>query len=382
MADRLYSIAVVIPKYGLVGGAEGFAAELTERLARDGRFRFHVFANRWVARSERIVFHKTPILSFPKFLTTPSFAFFADRQIRRCGIDLIHSHERIFRADLATLHGVPHRFWVRRVRRKRMSLYDRATVGVEEKLLADPQCRLLPVSGLTREILLKEYPVDPKRVCVVHPGVDPDLFSAPDRAACRADLAGRFGIRPEERVILFVSMNFEIKGLDALMKGLSFLAARGGAPPFRLIVAGKGDVRKHKALAETLGIGERIVFAGVVPGVEIPFLYRAVDLYAMLSRFDTFGMVVLEAMAASLPVLISDRVGARDLVREGINGSVVAADAAPEEIASRLALLLDGSSREKMGRAARETARQNSWDAVAERVLSIYEELLECRQRR
>jgi UDP-glucose:(heptosyl)LPS alpha-1,3-glucosyltransferase len=102
----------------------------------------------------------------------------------------------------------------------------------------------------------------------------------------------------------------------------------------------------------------------------------------MLSRFDTFGMVVLEAMAASLPVLISDRVGARDLVREGINGSVVAADAAPEEIASRLALLLDGSSREKMGRAARETARQNSWDAVAERVLSIYEELLECRQRR
>lgn len=377
MAERVHRIAVVIPKYGLVGGAEGFAAELTERLARDPRWEFHVFANRWVPGSDRIAFHRIPIISFPKFLTTPSFAFFADRRIRRAGIDLIHTHDRIFRADLATLHGVPHRYWVREVRRKGMSLYDRATARVEDHLIGDPRCRLfLPVSGLTEEIFIREYGVAPKRVRVVHPGVDPARYEGFDRSRCREELAGRFGIASGERIILFVSMNFEIKGLDILIKALAFLAGQPAAPAFRLLVAGKGNVRKYRKMAASLGIGGQVIFTGVLPGVELPSLYAAADLYAMLSRFDTFGMVVLEAMAASLPVLVSDHVGAKDLVRDGINGFVVSADEGPEEIARKIASLLPEEVRERMGRAARETALDHTWDAAAARVAAIYAKIL------
>ncbi|MEK6534691.1 MAG: glycosyltransferase, partial [Thermodesulfobacteriota bacterium] len=97
---------MVIPKYGLVGGAEGFAAELTERIAADPRFEVHVFANRWADSAGRIVFHPIPIVRFPKFLTTTSFAWFAGRGISAAGpFDLIHTHDRIFRADLYTMHG-------------------------------------------------------------------------------------------------------------------------------------------------------------------------------------------------------------------------------------------------------------------------------------
>lgn len=380
MAEHVHRIAVVIPKYGLVGGAEGFAAELTERLARNPRFEFHVFANRWVPGSDRVAFHRLPIISFPKFLTTPSFAFFADRRIRRTGVDLIHTHDRIFRADLATLHGVPHRYWVREVRRKGMSLYDRATARVEGHLIDDPRCRLfLPVSGLTEEIFIREYGVAPERVRVVHPGVDPARYEGLDRSRCREELAGRFGIAPGERIILFVSMNFEIKGLDVLIKALASLAGQPAAPAFRLLIAGKGNVRKYRELASSLGIGGRVIFTGVIPGADLPSVYTAADLYAMLSRFDTFGMVVLEAMAASLPVLVSDRVGAKDLVRNGINGFVIPADAGPEEIARKLASLLREEVRERMGRAARETARDHTWDTAAARVAAIYEELLRLR---
>jgi UDP-glucose:(heptosyl)LPS alpha-1,3-glucosyltransferase len=380
MAEGIHRIAVVIPKYGLVGGAEGFAAELTERLARDPRFEFHVFANRWIARSERVLFHRVPILSFPKFLTTPSFAFFADRRIREAGIDLIHTHDRIFRADVATLHGVPHRFWIREVRRKGMSLYDRATARVEDHLIGDPRCRLLlPVSRLTEEIFSHEYDIAPERVRVVHPGADPARYEGLDRTRCREELTDRFGITPEEKILLFVSMNFEVKGLDALLKGLAVLARQPAQTPFRLLVAGKGNLRKYEKLAEALGIGGRVIFTGVLPAADLPSLYTAADLYAMLSRFDTFGMVILEAMAASLPVLVSDRVGAKDLVRDGINGFVIPVDAGPEEIAGKLAFLLQEEVRKRMGRAARETARENTWDAVAARVSAIYEELLQLR---
>jgi UDP-glucose:(heptosyl)LPS alpha-1,3-glucosyltransferase len=380
MAGHVSRIAVVIPKYGLVGGAEGFAAELTERLARDPRFEFHVFANRWIARSDRIRFHKVPVISFPKFLTTPSFAYFTDRKIRRTKIDLIHAHDRIFNADLFTMHGVPHRFWIREVRRKRMSLYDRATARVEERLVRAPRCRLfLPVSGLARSIFLEEYGVDPERVRIVHPGINPERYREMDRAGRRAEIAARFDIAPGERIILFVSMNFEVKGLDILMKALALLAGNSSAPAFRLLIAGKGNVRKYKTLASSLRIAERVAFAGVVPGGELASFYMAADVYAMLSRFDTFGMVVLEAMAASLPVLVSDRVGAKDLVREGVNGFVIPATADVKEIAEKLALMLSEDVREQMGRAARETALGHTWDEAAARVAAMYEELLRFR---
>ncbi len=124
-------VAVVIPKYGLVGGAEGHTAELTSRIAKDARYDVHVFANKWVNHDENITFHKIPIITFPKYLTTPSFAYFAGLQISRMNsFDLIHTHDRIFNADVYTMHGIPHRVWVHEVRKKSMSLFDYSTEAV------------------------------------------------------------------------------------------------------------------------------------------------------------------------------------------------------------------------------------------------------------
>jgi len=370
-------IAVVIPKFGLVGGAEGFAAELTERIAADPRFKVHVFANRWADSSGRIVFHPIPIVRFPKFLTTTSFAWFAGREISAAGpFDLIHTHDRIFRADVYTMHGIPHRWWVREVRRKRMSLFDRALARVEDRLVSEGGCRrFLAVSELTRKIFLGEYPIDPARVTVVHPGIDASPYAKPDRERCRREIRGRFGIGPDEPLILFVSMNFAIKGLDHILRGLGRLRAGSPEKRFRLLVIGRGDQKAYGRLARELGLGDAVVFAGAVAREKLPEFYLAGDLYAMLSRFDTFGMVVLEAMAAGLPVLISGSVGARDIVREGENGFVVENPADPEAIAERIGTMLHGDARERMGREALKTAGENSWDIAIARVLTVYEEI-------
>ncbi|MBN2436985.1 MAG: glycosyltransferase family 4 protein [Deltaproteobacteria bacterium] len=371
-------IAVVIPKYGLVGGAEGFAAELTQRIAADPRFEVHVFANRWAGFSGSIIFHRVPIVRFPKFLTAASFAWFAGREISASGpFDLIHTHDRIFRADVYTMHGIPHRWWIREVRgKKRMSLFDRALARVEDRLVSEGGCRrFLAVSELTRKIFLNEYPIDQARVKVVHPGIDASPYAKLDRERCRREIRGRFGIVPDETLILFVSMNFAVKGLDHILRGLGSLRSKNPEGRVRLLVIGRGDQKAYSRLARELGLGGAVVFTGAVAREKLPEFYLAGDLFAMLSRFDTFGMVVLEAMAAGLPVLISGSVGARDVVREGENGFVVENPADPEAIAGRIATMLNGAVRERMCREALKTAGENSWDMTVARVLNVYEEI-------
>jgi UDP-glucose:(heptosyl)LPS alpha-1,3-glucosyltransferase len=381
MPPKVYKIAVVIPKYGLVGGAEGFAAELTERIARNDRYEVHVFANKWLKGSPRILFHKIPIITFPKFLTTVSFAYFAGRKIGSMDFDLIHTHERIFQAHLFTMHGIPHRIWVTEVRKKNMSLFDAATKWVEKCLVQNQSCQVfLTVSRLVKEKFLQEYGhVDCKRIQIIYPGVDIQRFQRLDRGECRNEIRRRWGIDAKDFVLLFVSMNFEIKGLAELMAGLAKLKSKYLPQKFKLLVIGKGNVRKFRKLAHRLGIQDHVLFLGVVRKETLDRIYLAGDLLAMLSQFDTFGIAVLEAMAASLPVLISGNVGAKDIVGEGTNGFVLENTDSPDEICEKIGFLLNEESRSKMGDQALKTASRFTWEAAVQRVENIYEDLLGAR---
>lgn len=366
---------MVIPKFGLVGGAEQFAGELSGRIAANPDYEVHVFANRWVPADDRITFHKVPVLRFPRFLTTISFARFAESRIEKTGgFDLVHTHDRVFRADLFTMHGVPHRYWVRKVLRKRMSLFDRATAFVDESLISGGNCRRFAVvSDLARQTLVQEYPrLDPGQISVIHPGVDIERFR--NGKANRARIRQEFGVNKDEILVLFVSMNFELKGLDLLMNSMSRLKKLAPDKKFRLLVAGKGNLKKYGAIAAELGIGQDVIFAGVVEKQKMAGICQAGDIFSMLSKFDTFGMSVLEAMAASLPVIITEKVGARDLVAEGVNGFSVKSNAAPEEVADKIKLASDGLG--TMSENAFRTAQGCTWEETARRTEELYRDIL------
>jgi UDP-glucose:(heptosyl)LPS alpha-1,3-glucosyltransferase len=370
----MQKIAVVIPKYGLVGGAEQFASELTGRLADQSGYDFHVLANRWQAGATDIKFHKIPIITFPKYLTTLSFAYFTQRRLNRNNFSLVHSHERIFGADIFTLHGIPHRYWVHNIRRKKMSLYDLTTAWVEKKLVYEGNCqKFIAVSNLTRDIFLQEYNIDPQRVAVIHPGVDLNDYATADKKLIRADIRKEYGFSSEETIILFASMNFEIKGLDAII--LSLAKLKGKQHRFKLLVAGKGNIRKYTQMAREASIAEDVVFTGMLSKGNLIRLYLASDMYVMLSKFDTFGMVVLEAMAAGLPVIISSNVGAKDIVQEGENGFIISDTSDANYVASKIALLLNETIRNSMVQSAYYTAMQNTWDHVALKYRRIYESI-------
>ena len=368
-------IAVVVPKYGLVGGGERFASEVTERLARNENYEIRVFANRWVAGSDRIKFHKVPIVRFPRFLGPLVFAWVAQWKIRRAKCELVHSHHWIFHADIYSAHGVPHAGWVRNVRKRSPSLYDRAVIHIERSLIRDGGSSIfLPVSSIAMEAFRHEYSTLPGRWQVVHPGVDIDRFASPDREACRAEIRKNYGIGADDLLLLFVGMNFEVKGLDTILAALARARAARPDANIRLLVVGRGDERKYGKIAESLGIAGAVVFAGTQhAGMER--YYRAADVFVLFSAFDTFGMVVLEAMAAGLPVIVSPNVGAKDLVEEGINGYVLSDFSDAETAADRIIRLLEDDRRKMMGEAAQVKAGEQTWERLTQKMESLYKEV-------
>jgi len=366
-------IAVVVPKYGLVGGGERYVAELTERIAAIPKYDIHVFANQWHRQSDNVTFHKVPVITFPKWLTTISFAYFANRKIARLGVDLIHTHERIFKADICTLHSIPHRIWVEKIRRKKLlSLFDRATIWVEKQMFTKGGCRIfMPVSSFARQKMQEVYTVAPERIRIVHPGVDIEKFK-PAESELRLEIRHELGVKDDEVLILFVSMNFELKGLDLLLAALSRLRKDGRGKQPKLLVVGKGNISKYQDISRQLGIAENVVFTGVRHDMER--IYVAGDLFVLLSNFDTFGMVVTEAMASGLPVIVSDKVGAKDLVRNAENGFIVDRDNI-EEICSKIVHMSDERVRVRMSRNAQKTIKDYTWDKVALDVMNIYENI-------
>lgn len=372
-------LAVIIPKYGLLGGAENHTAELTNRISQCSKYDVHVFANKWTNQSENITFHKIPIFSFPKFLTTISFAFFSMIKLSRGNFDIVHTHERIFSADVCTLHGIPHHLWVKDVRKKKVpSLFDYGTMWVARKFInSNKHAKFVAVSSLTKEKFLEEYAdVDPGEVSVIHPGVDTERFTQLDRQICRSEVRHQFSMGEEDIVIIFVSMNYDIKGLDYLMAGLARFKEKYPGKNFKLLVVGKSDSRKYISLAKKTGIQHNVIYTGAIPHDQIPALYVASDVFSMLSRFDTFGLTVLEAMASSLPVIISGSVGAKDIVKEGVNGFVIGNPEEADRVADAFALLSDEDVRMKMSVEAYKAASSHRWEDAVESYLNIYDEVM------
>ncbi len=110
------------------------------------------------------------------------------------------------------------------------------------------------------------------------------------------------------------------KNLEFLLRALRELKARGTVS-FRLMMIGGGKEEENlKRLAEELGLKEDVVFTGCIPQSEIMEYYRASDLFVFASKSETQGIVLLEAMAAGLPVVAVRASGTSDVVVDGVNG--------------------------------------------------------------
>lgn len=147
-------------------------------------------------------------------------------------------------------------------------------------------------------------------------------------------------------------------------------------PAARLVLVGEGDDRPRlERMTSDLGIGERVRFVGAVPHEAVGGYYRAADLFLFPSTSETQGIVVLEAMAAGLPVVAVVSDAAADLLGDGRGGILTPEE--PEPFArSVVELWAQPERRQAMGMAGRRIAAGYAPDACAAKLLGLYEELI------
>jgi phosphatidylinositol alpha-mannosyltransferase len=181
--------------------------------------------------------------------------------------------------------------------------------------------------------------------------------------------------------VLFVGRLEKRKGLRFLLRAWPEILSR--VPDARLVVVGRGrPLEGYRRFAARQGWSEKdVVFAGYVSAEDLPRYYQACDVFcAPNTGQESFGIVLLEAMAAGAPIVASDIPGYRDVVSDGVQGLLVERQK-PAAIASAVARLLgDLELRARMRHAGQDIAQAYDWPRVAAQVLSYYYEVLQRRE--
>ena len=339
-----------VRRYGPVGGMERYVWELTQALAAAGHpvtvlcERLHAPAPAGIA-----VHELGEVAPRPRWLALLRFSHRVERWLRNHPqAAVIHSHERLGVHHVTTFHGPPFATVFERPWWKRLSLRVRMQLWLERRELLGASVRaVVPNSPLIAQQLLRYYPQVRERLADPLP---PGVAAGPPRPA-RV-------VSPDGGVIGFVGKEFKRKGLEQAAAIVAELRRR--RPQAELRVVGPDPAEVEPLFAGWRG-GYRLLGWSSDPAV-----YAQMDLLLHPARAEPYGMVVAEAMAAAVPVVISDRCGIAPEVSPQA-GSVLPLDAPVEAWVA--------ACESQLGRDGPPPPFARSWAQVAREQAAVYRRL-------
>ena len=207
--------------------------------------------------------------------------------------------------------------------------------------------------------------------------VIPEAFEPEESGADREGLVQQFPELRSKRIVLFLGrINFK-KGLDILSSAFARLCRT--RDDVHLLIAGpdnEGYGLRVKEWLRAENVLDRVTFAGMLRGAYKNAAFQIAEIFVLPSYTENFGIAIVEAMAQSLPVVVSDRVNIWREIADAAAGLVIRCDAA--ELTAALSRLLDDSElRTSMGRRGRELVERSfTWPIAAEQMIKLYERIL------
>jgi UDP-glucose:(heptosyl)LPS alpha-1,3-glucosyltransferase len=364
-------IAFVVHDYRRREGHSRYVVELATRYAECHEV--HVFANHIEAEPDsKIHFHRVPAWRRSALISILSFAVQATFYVRG-KFDVIHNQGLCgWRGNVYTAH-ICNRAWHRALRgvAGRLTLKEwisGTTLGALEHLFYRwaRKCQVIAVSGRIAEDLRSCYHAQAP-ISVVYHGVDAASFRPARENPLRGEVRAAYGWKEDDVVFLFVG--------DLRKGARQCLEALAKLPAGKLLFVSRSDAGQFRQLAAELGLGERAVFGGATGQVER--YYAASDAFVLPSHYDSFALVVTEAMASELPVIVSSEAGASELIRDGVNGLLLEDFEDSAELAAKMRVLIeDRALAARLAAEGRRTAEQRSWDVTAGETMKVYERQL------
>jgi D-inositol-3-phosphate glycosyltransferase len=246
-----------------------------------------------------------------------------------------------------------------------------------ERELVSGADRILAATPAEAGHLIELYDARPDRIRVVPPGVDGSRFRPGRRTEARRAL-GLEG----SRVALFVGRLQPLKGPDVAIRGLAeaIRLDRRATRDLVLVMvggpSGPAALDELRDLAASLGVSDRLVLLPPRPHGEMPAVYAAADVALVPSRSESFGLVALEAQACGVPVVASSVAGLRYVVGHGQGGFLVSRDDASGVGGRVVDILRAPDLARSLSAGAVAQASMYPWEATADRLVSVYGELV------
>ena len=372
-------LALIRQRYTPYGGAERFIEGALEALL-ERNVAITLYTREWPQTNLHLI---EPHICDPFYLGNLwrdwGFARAVGRAVGTTQANLVQSHERLLCCDIYRAGDGVHAVWLEERLRGGSALsrlgvmlnpWHHYTLHMEKKLFASPWLRaVICNSKMVRDEIKARFGLPDDRLPVIYNAVDSDAFH-PALHEHRERLHARYKIPAGATVFLLVGSGYERKGVATAIAALAQLPA-----PAHLIVVGREKhIGRYKRLARSLGVRERITFAG--PQLDVKPFYVSADAFILSTIYDPFPNAVLEAMACALPVITSPKSGAAELVLEHDAGLVCPSRDATG-LAAHMRTLLDAPTRARLGANARRAVEPLTPSAMTLQLVLLYKELLE-----
>lgn len=232
----------------------------------------------------------------------------------------------------------------------------------------DKANKVIAVSGYTKNILVKHYGIKEDKVSVVHNGIDPGQYNLKVIPSGGLWEMKKLGYK----IVLFVGRITLQKGVDHLLAAAQVVLQHD--PKVIFVIAGSGDMeRQIIGQAASMGISDKVLFAGFLRGEALSEAYSASDLFVMPSVSEPFGLTALEAALHGSPVLVSKQSGVCEVLTHALKCDFWDT----QEMANKiLSVVTQKSLKSTLAENGKRQAYFNSWDKAAGKVAQVYQQLI------
>jgi UDP-glucose:(heptosyl)LPS alpha-1,3-glucosyltransferase len=375
-------IALTHMRCARVGGTETFLNQLAVHLIETGHEVTIVCRShegpphagvRMVQLRRRVLLASRRILAFAQDV---------ERHLKDHSYDLVVGLGRTWSQDVIRLGGGCHATYLEHAHAHvhvgakrwldRLGSKHRTILDIEARALTPGAYRRIVVnSQFVKDDLVRRYDVDQEAIRLIRNAVDLERFHPRHKTEGTA-LRKELGLDGPGPVLLFLGSGFGRKGLDKVLE--SFAQLLGRLPTARLLVVGRDShMKRWRRMAQRLGIADSVLFAGARG--DAPICFGAADVYVLPSRYDSFAFTVIEALASGVPVVVSDMIGAAEVVTPEA-GTVVPHDASVEQLTEALAAWCTPEARSTAPAAARAAAERHGTADALEDLTRLFEEVV------